>query len=378
MVARTVLHIHKVSGLSGSERHLAILLPALRAQGWEPKILLLPVEDGQRAIEEFERLDIEVFTAPPGPDLNPLLVARIAKIIRSERPDLVHTHLIHADVHGQAAARLARVPAMSSIHATHDFYTGGPTAVAARLAGRAAAKTIAISHHVERFARRHRLAPPDRLETVHYGIDTEAWSNPKKNRAEVRAELAVDDDQVLVGVASRIYPGKGHDVLIDAVARTLEHVPGLRLVIAGDGPIRSEVEAHARDRLPAAAVDFTGYIDDVPSFLGACDIVAFPTTPAFGEGFGLAALEAMAGGVALVASDLDSLPELVDHDNTGLLVAPESVDALTDALTRLATDPGLRKRLGDAGRQRARDEFTIAAMAEHTASLYEDVIHRRR
>lgn len=372
-----MLHIHKVSGLSGSERHLAILLPALRAHGWEPKILLLPMGDGDRAIEEFERLGIEVFTATPGPDLNPVLVGRIARIIRTVQPDLVHTHLVHADVHGQAAAKLCRVPAMSSMHATHDFYTRGPTKYGARFAGRSAAKTIAISHHVERFARANRLAPADRLRTVHYGIDTDAWGSPARSRQQVRADLGFTDDQMLVGVASRIYPGKGHDVLIDAVAKILPTVPDIRLVIAGDGPIRPEIEAHAHARLPVGVVTFTGYVDDVPSFIGACDIVAFPTTPAFGEGFGLAALEAMAAGRALVASDLDSLPELVEHESTGLLVRPESVDDLADAITRLATDHELRSRLAEAARTRARDQFTIDAMAERTAALYDEVIHQR-
>jgi glycosyltransferase involved in cell wall biosynthesis len=371
MAGHAVLHIHKVAGISGSERHLSLLLPALRERGWDARILLLPVHEGRRAVELFRSLSVPVLTLPPGPDVNPLLVARIVRLLRSERPALVHTHLIHADIHGQLAAFLAQVPAVSSMHATHDFLTREPVRSGVRAALRLAARTIAISHHVEGFALHHRLVPAGRTRVVHYGIDIARWASPDRPAGEVRRGLGVDEGEVLVGIVARLVSFKGHEVLLEAFAAARRDVPGLRLAIAGDGPLRDRLQARAHALLPDGAVRFLGFTEDVPSLTAACDIIAFPT---FSEGFGLAGLEAMAAGRPLIASDVDSLPEIVVDGVTGLLVPPGDAKALAAAIVRLAGDAALRRRLGEDGQRRARSDFSVGAMADRTVAVYEEAL----
>ena len=152
------------------------------------------------------------------------------------RPDLVHTHLIHADVHAQLAARLARVPAVSTVHGAHGFYRRRPSRSAATLAGRMARRTIAISHHVGRMLIDQRIVTPDRLRVVHYGIASESWTSTPAERQEARRELGVADHEVAVGIAARLIPGKGHDVLIRSVAEARRRGCPLRLLVAGAGP----------------------------------------------------------------------------------------------------------------------------------------------
>lgn len=378
MRSPSVLHIHKVSGVSGSERHLGLLLPGLAARGWDVRALLLPVGNGDRAIEMLRDLSVDVDALPPGPDANPVLVGRMVKAFRHHRPDLVHTHLIHADLHGQAAARLAGIPGVSSMHATHSFYERPPVRPAARGAGRLAARTIAISDHVWAFARRLDLVPEDRLRMVHYGIDVNAWVVAPAAREAARAELGLNPADVAVGVASRMVAHKGHDVLLEAMARAQRESPSLRLLVAGDGPLRPELEARAGAQLPPGIARLVGFIDDVPSFMAACDVMVFPTLPGFGEGFGLAALEAMAAGRALIATSLDSLPEIVVPDETGFLVQPGAVEEMAAALVRLAGDEGLRVALGDQGRARARAAFTIEAMVDRTVTVYEEALQSNK
>jgi glycogen(starch) synthase len=242
-------------------------------------------------------------------------------------------------------------------------------------AGRLARRSIAISEAVRRAV--ESLAIPRRgsVRVVPYGIDAEGRRLSPDARAAARAKLDLRDDDVAVTVAARLIVGKGHDVVLDAALAALGEAPTLKLLIAGDGPERGALEARARS-LPQGVTRFLGYVEDTRDLIGASDVVAFPTLPSLGEGFGLAALEAMAAGVPVVASDTGALPEVVADGRTGIVVPAGSSPALAAALVRLTRDPSERERLGAAGLQRARSDFSLAAMADRTIAVYEEALAR--
>jgi len=362
-----VLHVHKVNGIGGSERHLLSLLPGLITAGLDVRLCVVGGEasrDFRRRLEEH-RIPHSLVTA--GPDLNPALVRSLWRELREFRPDLVHTHLIHADLHGQLAARLAGIRGVSSVHGTHDFYARQPYRSAATIAGRSARLTIAISSHVQRFLERLHITRPGGVRKVHYGIDAAQWPSAASARARARADLGLEAGEIAIGVASRLVPHKGHELLLRAHAKATEQVPGLRLLVAGDGPMRGELERQAQRQ--NGGVRFLGFVADIRSFMGACDVIVFPSQPAFGEGFGLAALEAMAAERAVVASAVSSLPEVVGSDG-GMLVDPAAASEWTDALVELALDPERRVQLGAQAHLRARSAFSLESMVERTLSVY--------
>ena len=368
-----VLHIQRAKGVSGSERHLLTLLPALGALGVETRMCVLETGDGDRFVRDLRRADVDVTVQDAGGDINLRLIPALVNEIRRYRPDVVHTHLVHADVAGQLAARSLRVPAVSSVHATPEFWRREPYRTTGRIVGHLARRRIAISEHVARFLREVRLSPPERIRVVHYGIDAEGWARHAPVRAEARTTFGVSEGEIVIGVAARLIEGKGHPTLLRAVGRAVtdDGVP-FTLLIAGDGSERDQLEALAREVCPPDRVRFLGFIDDVPGFLAACDLVAFPTD-GHGEGFGLTALEAMAAGRPVVASDFASLPEVVEDGRTGLLVPPSSVDALRRALVQLGLDAGAREEMGIRGAARARDVFGLDKMASCTLDVYEEV-----
>lgn len=369
-----VVHVQKVNGLAGSERHLLELLPRLGHRGIDVTMCVLTEPGSEEFAARLRHAGVAMVGLEAGHDLNLLLAPRIARVATAQGADLVHTHLVHADTYGQLGARLAGARGVRSVHGTVPELARQPYRSAGVLAGRLARRTIAISEHARRYAIESGLAPADRVRVVPYGVDTDAWDFDEGRRASVRASLGLGADELAIGVASRLVPHKGHDFLLDGFAVAHTEVPSIRLLVAGDGPMREQLEAAARSQGPA--VTFLGYLepDRLKEFMHGCDVIAFPSLPAFGEGFGLAALEASAAGRPVVATDVASLPEIVDNETTGLLVPPGDVHALAAALVRCARDPELRTRMGAAGRLRARERFSVDRMVDRTVAVYEEAL----
>jgi glycosyltransferase involved in cell wall biosynthesis len=373
-----VLHIQKVTGsIAGSERHLLELLPALVKSGIEAKMLVLGAGSFEVYVNAMRERGIETSSLPCGHDANPLLLWHLLKEIDRWSPDIVHTHLIHADIYGQTAARARGVPGVSTVHGTHPFYRREPGRSVARLAGHLASRTIAISRYTADFVCEMGIARPERVRVIHYGVDPSSWLGSREDRVEQRRALRLGPDEIAVGVASRLVPGKGHDVAFRAFAAVAERLPTTRLLVAGDGPLRAEVEEMARRNLPSRQVSILGFVEDIGGFFAACDLVLFPSLPSFGEGFGLAALEAMAAGVPVVASDAGPLPEVVSDGESGLVVSAGNYQAWAEAILSLASNRSLRLQLGNGARARACRKFSVDEMAHRTLAVYRQAVSDR-
>jgi glycosyltransferase involved in cell wall biosynthesis len=369
-----VLHVQKVKGIGGSERHLLSLLPALRDTGTDVAMAVIASDEADRFVEQMRAtgVPVQVLEAPRSP-LSLGLALDIGKAINRYRPDLMHTHLIHADVHGQVAARRAGVRGVSSIHSVEGFYRREPYRSVARFAHRLATRTIAISRFAGEYIVRAGVVRSERLRVVPYGIEVMDWVLSNDDRLAARRELGVDREDVVVGIAARLTEGKGHADAIEAVDRISREIPQVRLMIAGEGPLRGQLEAAARE-VPNDRVRLVGFVQDVPRFMSAVDVVCFPTQPSLGEGFGLAALEGMASSRPVVATAVAALPEVVLDGETGLLVPAGDVGALARALGRLAVDMDERTRMGLAGHGRAGSTFSLDAMVRRTNEVYQGAL----
>jgi glycosyltransferase involved in cell wall biosynthesis len=216
--------------------------------------------------------------------------------------------------------------------------------------------------------------PSDRLELIRSGIADE--EPPRVDPDAVRAELGLPGDAPLLLFAGRLYPQKRVLDLLKALD-ILQHVrPNLRTLIAGDGPLRAELEqfADAVELLKTRRVLFLGHRDDVPRLLAASDALVLPSEF---EGLPNVVLEAMRFRKPVVATAAPGTTELVVDDQTGLLVPVGDSTGLARSLLRVVDDPGLRTRLGEAGRARVEQEFRADAMVDRFASLYERLAQAR-
>ena len=335
-----VLHLHRMRGIGGSERHLLTLLPALRERGLDARFAGLDDLDGwdpQPFYDDLERTGV------------PFTRTTSARRLRSALAgaDVLHTHLVHADLLGGLLR--GRRTLVSTKHNDDPFRTRLPFRLVERGLARRAARVICITDALRRFNVERVGLPAAKLEVVHYGLDEPpaAWAEN---------ELELPEGKVVAAVA-RLEPQKGLDVAVEAMA-------GLdaTLVVLGVGPERERLEALAREH--GVRLLLPGRVGDVAAVLRRADLLVHP---ARWEGFGLALLEAMLCSLPVVATRVSSIPEVVADGETGVLVPPDDVPALAAALRRVLEDPG---DLGAAGLRRARAEYSVARMAERTLAVY--------
>jgi glycosyltransferase involved in cell wall biosynthesis len=328
-------------GIGGSERHLLTLLPALAERGVEPVFVGLD-DPAWNPVDFYDALTVPAVRIPAPRDIDPLLLARL---VRSIRADAVHTHLVHADLYGGLAARLRGTPLVSTKHNDDPFRTGAFRFVERGLA-RMADRVIAISDSLRQFTIERVGVPAAKVETIHYGLDEPpaAWGTNPDDDVPAGARIVLS--------TSRLTRQKGVDVAVEALSLLPDDVV---LVVLGEGPERKLLEA-PRVYLP-------GRVPDVAAWLRRASVYVQPSR---WEGFGLAVLEAMVSGLPVVATNVSSLPELVDDGVTGVLVPPDDPAALAKAIERALEQP----QLGDAGRVRAQQRFSVAQMADRTVALY--------
>ncbi len=344
-----VAHVHRMRGIGGSERHLLTLLPALAERGIDTTFVGLD-DPAWDPADFYGALRVPAVRLPAPRDLDPLL---LAKLVRSLDADVVHTHLVHADVYGGIAATLRRTKLVSTKH-NDDPFRAGPFRYAERALAHAADRVIAISDSLRRFTVERVGIPAAKVETIHYGLD-----EPPAPWGENPADPIRGDARILLSV-SRLTAQKG----IDVAVRALASLPGdAYLVVLGEGPERGAIEELARKLGVHDRVHLPGRVPDVAAWLRRASVYVHP---ARWEGFGLAVLEAMVCGVPVVATNVSSLPELVVDGKTGVLVSPDDAAALAAGVERALAEPGF----GPAGRARARSEFSVARMADRTAALY--------
>jgi glycosyltransferase involved in cell wall biosynthesis len=351
-----VVHVHRVRGIGGSERHVLALLPALAQLGIEP--LFVGLDDPASSAEPFygvlDEARVPYVRLRSRRDLDPPLALSLRRALRRLRPDIVHTHLVHADVYGALAAP---GPLISTKH-NDDRFRRGPYRFVERAVTRRAERVIAITRALARFNVEEVGLPAEKIDVVHYGLDAppQAWgTNPP---APVARQA-----RVLLAVA-RLVEQKGIDRAVRALPQIRANAPDAVLVVLGEGPDRPRLEALARDLGVGDAVFLLGRVPDVAAWLQRAEVLVHP---ARWEGFGLALLEAMLASLPIVATKVSAIPELVVDGETGLL-ADEA--ALAPAVSSLLADRALAAKLGHAGLARARKAFSVERMARRTAAVY--------
>jgi glycosyltransferase involved in cell wall biosynthesis len=289
-------------------------------------------------------------------------------ILRRERVDVLHSHMFGSNVGGTMIGRLARVPAIVAHEHTWSF-EGRPLRrfVDREVIGRGSTVFIAVSRDDQRKMAEIEGVNPKKILHVPNGIAPP----PPPTGADVRSELGIPTGAPLVGTVSVLRPQKALDVFIRAAAQLLREDPDLRVLLAGDGPLRGELTELVHSLGVQDRLLLPGYRSDASDVIAALDVAV--SSSAF-EGSPLAVMEYMESARPIVATRVGGVPDLIENGVHGLLVDPGDVPALSAAIRRMLDEPEAARRMGQAAHDRRRHEFTVDLMVRRFEALYERLV----
>ena len=290
-------------------------------------------------------------------DLRPVsdLIAFCAllRIIRRERPHIVHTHTSKAGILGRWAAWFCRIPVI--VHTPHGHvFWGYFGPLQTRLfilfekwTARITDAIVTLTPQEREDHLRFHVAPEGRFTVIHSGVDLESFLSDRLQGEEAKTVLGIPPEITVIGTVGRLTAVKGQEVLIRAASELIRRGERVFLVLLGGGELRRELEELSFRLGISEQVRFLGWRTDVARIMAACDIFCLPSR---NEGMGKVLVEAMALGKPIVASDIGGIKNIVSPGENGLLVPVGDVEAWIEAIARLCRDPERRRRMGDAGR----------------------------
>jgi len=303
-------------------------------------------------------------------DFDPLVIARLYRLIRRHRIQMVCGNMGKEIRLAGLAARLAHIPCIRRRGSDMRY----PNKWRHRLVDRCLVDLIIVNSRATRktLLQGNPWLPAEKLRLIYNGIALPSGGGSAV-RDEVLKEFDLGRAGPILGVVGLKKERKGHRFLFQALPRILKEYPRLSLLVVGEGALRERLEVMTRRLDIDRHVRFTGFRDDIPRLMEAMDIVVLPSK---NEGFGYVLAEAMSRSKPVVASRISSIPEVVEEGLTGLLVPPGDVSALGDALLDLLRDPRKARRMGLAGRRRVERHFSLERMLDEVERLFEEVIEK--
>lgn len=372
MAIHKILHICKMTGVAGTENHLLTLLPGLKARGLDIHLLVLVEPD--RPMDEYAArmtalgVPAEQMIIHRNVDVN--LFSRLSKYIQKGGYDAVHTHLIHADLHGIIGARRAGVKTIFTTgHNDDPFRRTLSIRLLQRFIWRRVTRGIAISEAIRQYMIKVEGAPFNKAVTIHYGLDLSKQHIGDGARSMIRTELGLPPQAPVFGSVCRLIEQKGLSDGLRAFWQVSRQSSEAHYVIIGDGPLRDELRQEVEGYGIGHRVHFLGWRSDAAQLMAGFDALIVPSR---WEGFGLVLLEGMAAKLPIVATKVSALPEIVVDGETGFLVPPGDVQALSQAMIDICEYPAQAHEMGLAGRKRLEEKFSAETMIDRTFAFYNE------
>ena len=348
-----VLEAITPSRIGGAEILVANLCESLPELGAHVELFC---PRGRPFVDYAAKRGVQCVTWKTHGKLDPVTLFRLRGLMRKQGFDVIHTHLSTASLLGALAARLAGRPSVAHVH-------GLNTATCFRCSTLVIAVSQAVKEHLCAQGIRK-----EKVRVVHNGVDLGKYE--PVSVIDAKLKMGYDPEAPLFGVFGRLSNEKGQRVALEAMFILLASHPNARLVLAGDGVDRDDLEAAADALGITQSVQFAGFVRNVRHLMSACDAVVAPSLK---EGFGLSAVEAMALERPVVASAVGGLKEIVVEGETGVLVPPNDPRALAESLVRLVKDKSLVQSLGKRGRERVAERFELGAQTRLVYSILREV-----
>jgi glycosyltransferase involved in cell wall biosynthesis len=367
-----VLHLISSAGLYGAESMLLNLTETLKELGCDAIVGVIcnsqnpHTELSQCALDRG--MEAAVFACRGRVDYK--LVRELAKYCQVNHIDLLHTHGMKADVYGYAAHKASGVSVISTHHIHRDAWTPSPKMKLYYRADLFCLKRFdrvaAVSEPVRRSLCNHGV-PDSIVRQISNGVNVKAFRGAAPSLAN---DLGLKS-KLMIGYVGRLIRQKGIQNLLHSAKKLLGEFPDLVFIFVGDGPDRMLFEDMSRDLALGTSVVFAGKRCDMPGVYASFDVLALPSE---NEALPMTLIEALSAGKAVVATRVGGIPQLIHHEQTGLLVEPRDVNGLTNALRRLLKSSALRAALGARGQALVQAEYSSMSMAQQYLQLYTELL----
>lgn len=353
--------------VGGAQRHLLELLPRLAERGYRPELWAAAAEPGSLT-PLFEKVGVRVRSfGIRRTMLRPATLAAVARVaadLRRRRVPIVHGYLFEGNVLAAAVGRWGGLPVVLVSKRSLDRYGRLDRRLAAWATNRAADRVLVNAAAVGEIVATHERCPRERIDLIPNGVRLPEGRPSPSGRASQPDERG---DGPLAGMVGRLGWKKGYEHAIAAFALLRARIPGLRVDIIGDGPLREEIESRVERLGLASCVRLLGQRSDVAERMAGFDCFVLSSVI---EGMPNALLEAMALGLPVVTTAAGGSAEVVEDGRSGLVVPPGNASALAAAVARVLADPALASRLGEAAARRVRKRYSLEAMVGSFDRLY--------
>ncbi len=383
-----IVHIITRLIVGGAQENTLLTCEGLARRGYDVTLISGPTTGPEGRLVEraaagtYRFIEIPDLIRPihPWRDARGLLC--LTRILRNQRPHVVHTHSSKAGILGRAAASRAAIPIiLHTIHGMSFNRTQPPPvrsfyAALERWAARRTDVLITVADAMARQSQAAGVQPRYGYRTIYSGMKTEAYDPDRYDRLAIRRKWGVPDHAVVVGTIARLFHNKGYESLIQVIHH-LRHETNLHYVWVGDGNQRPDFEQQLQRLGLRRRVTLLGLQppQSIPGLIAGFDILAHASR---WEGLPRAVVQALLMRVPPVAFDIDGTPEVVRDRVTGRLIPFENIPAFADAIRELAADPHLRRRLGETGRTLCRKRFDWRRMVDQIEQLYIELLERKR
>ncbi|MBU0468557.1 MAG: glycosyltransferase [Candidatus Omnitrophica bacterium] len=366
---KNITHLIPTLGIGGAEKVVLNICKNYDKEKYA--ITVIYWLDHKELLNDFKETGVKVIKLDFKNTISLKTVYKVCKILKTHSTDILHTHFFDADLIGFFASLITRVPLIINIH-SYPFPVERKHSFRYKILSLFVKKVLCVSETVKIHVLKETNIKPDLIEVIHNGIEL-CPENEKKDTQDItdaKNSFRISRDNIIIGNISRLIADKGQKFLIQAIPLVLKQYPNLKVIIVGDGPLKSDLSELTKKLSLENIVIFTGTMTNIATLLNIFDIFVFPT---FNEALGLTVLEAMAAAKPIIATNDAAIPELIKHNEEGLLVSPGNPKEIANALIFMIENPEKAKEFGLKAKEKVK-MFSAAIMVSKIQKVYDDIL----
>ena len=366
--------LHFIQGLEigGLEIMVVSLLERIDRSQYRPSICCYDSLGSLSQGLSEKGIGVHLLKRRPGIDY--LYPFKLARYLRKSKIDILHLHNPTALFYGTLAGKIAGIPCIIYTEHGRDFSSSSKVKIANRILCRMVDKIVVVAECGKRYLVEHEGVNEKKIIKIYNGIDSKKFGT-RQEVTLIRRELGITDDQSLIGIVARLDPIKNHTCLIRAMKIIATRLPEAVLLIIGDGALRSELESLTAKLQLQNHIKFLGARNNIAELLSVMDVFVLSS---LSEGLSLTLIEACAAARPIVATDVGGNAEIVEHESNGLLVPSDQPEVMAKAILEILNDKGKSKLMGEMGKKKFEEEFTLDVMVKKYKDLYESCLCAQR